>query len=92
MLTTPSSNSSKSRMFQNRIQVEKEIIRNEETDHQESVSKGKNDTEIKSVDNIPQARPLTKLSHPIPLKNYATGETRYDTLHASEAADQVRKN
>ena len=45
--------------------------------------------EVILEESIPQARPTTKLSLPIPLKNYETGETRYDTLHASDAVDQV---
>ena len=88
MLGVPSPNSAsgaKNLVFQNIIQNEKE----ESNEDVKTNRGGRNNMEVKAEDSIPQARPTTKLSLPIPLKNYATGQTRYDTLYASEAVDQV---
>ena len=80
-------------MFQNRIQDEKDNSLNEEQSNNEEKEKTNNTgNEINSADKIEyhDLRPKMKVSRPIPLKNYATGQTFYDTLHASSAADEVR--
>ena len=82
--------SAKNLLFQNRI--ENEIVVGDKVPiaSNELKEDEKNKMETKLDVSIPQATSTTKASHPVPLKNYLTGEIRYDTLHASEEADQVR--
>ena len=89
---TETTSCSKKQLFQNRI--ENEVVDGRETNGKggESTQVGKNVMETKSGDSIPQASSTAKVSHPVPLKNYATGQICYDTLHASESADQVSLN
>ena len=88
MLSSAQPSSAKSQIFQN-------IIENEAKSE-----KGKVEGEEMADINIPVDEPKSKVtvakdknakktSHPVPLKNYATGQISYDTLHASEEADQV---
>ena len=84
-----SAKSAKNIFFQNRIESEIVTVVKTKTEVDVLKNDDKNEMEIKSDESIPQASSTTKISHPVPLKNYATGEIRYDTLHASEEADQV---
>ena len=81
------SSGGKNLLFQKRIETEIIGTKQLKSDVDEAIDdKGR---DIKLDDTTPQAISTTKVFHPVPLKNYATGEVRYDTLHASEAADMV---
>ena len=92
MIPATTQSGSKNLLFQNII--EKEIVGSDniKTDVDKTRQIETPDMEAKAAERLPQARPTTKTSHPVPLKNYATGQTFYDTLHATEAADTVRLN
>ena len=75
--------------FQNIIENEVVDVRKRNDVCGEQTKVEKSCIELNSNDSIPQASATKKVSHPVPLKNYATGQICYDTLHASESADQV---
>ena len=88
MLSSTQPSSVKSQIFQNIIENEAkgekgEVENNELADINIEVN------EVTSKAKIAKDKRATKTSHPVPLKNYATGQISYDTLHASEEADQV---
>ena len=88
MLPSAQATNMKTQIFQNIIENEaKTGKRKGEGDEVTSVDTSIR--ELKTNVTISKDKRATKTSHPVPLKNYATGQISYDTLHASEEADQV---
>ena len=88
MLSSGQKTTSKSQIFQNIIENEAKTEKGKvKVDELDSVNRDVH--EFKNKVAISKDIRKTKTSHPVPLKNYATGQISYDTLHASEEADQV---
>ena len=88
MLSSAQATNTKTQIFQNIIENEakNDKIKGEGN---EVASVDRSIRELKTKVTISKDKRATKASHPVPLKNYATGQISYDTLHASEEVDQV---
>ena len=88
MLSSTQASNTKQQIFQNII--ENEVKPDTEKGEGDDVSiTNREIIEINAKTSSLKDKRTTKTSHPVPLKNYATGQISYDTLHASEEADQV---